>query len=62
MPENFAREEIIHDIPAEEKICACGCRLTRIYEVISEKLDIVPQKITVKQHIRPKHACVAVKT
>ncbi len=31
--------------------------MTRIGEEISEKLDIVPQKIQVIRHIRPKYAC-----
>ncbi|WP_291325467.1 IS66 family transposase zinc-finger binding domain-containing protein [Desulfovibrio sp. UCD-KL4C] len=31
--------------------------MTRIGEVISEKLDIIPQKITVKLHICHKYAC-----
>jgi hypothetical protein len=26
LPDIFPREEIIHDIPEEEKVCACGCR------------------------------------
>lgn len=53
----YPREEIVHDITEEEKICACGCKLTRIGEVVSEKLDIIPQKIRVLRHIRPKYAC-----
>ncbi|CCO22268.1 IS66 family transposase [Maridesulfovibrio hydrothermalis] len=55
--ESIPREEIVHDIPAEEKICACGCELIRIGEVVSEKLDYVPAKIRVLRHIRPKYAC-----
>lgn len=51
IPEDFPREEIIHDIPEEDKICQCGCRLTKIGEVISEKLNIIPHKITVKRYI-----------
>ena len=51
--------DVVHDIPEEEKVCACGCRLSRIGEEVSEKLDIVPQKIRVMRHIRPKYACRA---
>jgi transposase len=53
----YPREEIVHDIPEDEKTCGCGCELTRIGEVVSEKLDIIPQKIRVLRHIRPKYAC-----
>lgn len=54
---DYPRVEVVHDIPDEDKVCACGCRLTRIGEEVSEKLDIVPQKIQVIRHIRPKYAC-----
>lgn len=53
----YPREGVVHDIPENEKTCACGCELTRIGEVISEKLDVIPQKIRVLRHIRPKYAC-----
>jgi len=55
--ESIPRVEIVHDIPNEEKICACGCELSRIGEVVSEKLDYVPAKIRVQRHVRPKYAC-----
>ena len=42
---SLPREEIIIDIPEEEKICACGEKLTRIGEETSEKLEIIPEKI-----------------
>ncbi len=59
LPENLPRVEVVHDIPEEEKICACGCTLSRIGEDTSEKLDIIPAKIQVVVHIRPKYACKA---
>ena len=49
--------EIIHDLPESEKACPCGAELVRIGEEVSEKLDIVPAKIQVIRHIRPKYAC-----
>jgi transposase len=55
----YPRVDVIHDIPEEEKVCACGRALTRIGEETSEKLDVVPQKIQVIRHIRPKYACRA---
>lgn len=59
IPPEYPRVEVVHDIPEEEKICPCGCRLSRIGEEVSEKLDIVPQKIQVIRTIRPKYACRA---
>jgi transposase len=57
LPEDLPRIEVIHDIPEDDKICACGCELSRIGEDVSEKLDIVPAKMRVIRHIRPKYAC-----
>ncbi len=57
IPADIPRVDIVHDIPEEEKTCPCGCTLTRIGEEFSEKLDIIPQKVQVIRHIRPKYAC-----
>lgn len=57
LPEDLPRIEVIHDIPEEEKICACSCEMSRIGEEVSEKLDIIPAKIQVIRHIRYKYAC-----
>ncbi len=57
LPDNLARVERVHDISEADKTCACGCELSRIGEDVSEKLDIVPAKIRVIRHIRPKYAC-----
>jgi len=51
------RKRIEHDIPDSQKTCTCGCRKTRIGEVISEQLDIEPAKACVLQHVRAKYAC-----
>jgi transposase len=59
LPENLPREEVVHDIPEEQKVCACGTPLSRIGEEISEKLKIIPPKLYVVRHIRPKYACRA---
>jgi len=56
---DFPRIEVVHDIAEDDKVCPCGCKLTRIGEEVSEKLDIVPQKIQVIRHVRPKYACRA---
>ncbi len=57
LPSDLPREEVVHDIPEEEKICACGASLVRIGEETSEKLEIIPQQIKVIRHVRPKYAC-----
>ncbi|KHK00153.1 Accessory secretory protein Asp1 [Desulfovibrio sp. TomC] len=59
IPADLPRVEIIHDLPESEKACPCGTELVRIGEEVSEKLDIVPAKIQVIRHIRPKYACRA---
>jgi transposase len=48
---------IEHDIPEAEKTCACGCQLTRIGEVMSEQIDLIPARAQVLQHARFKYAC-----
>lgn len=57
IPAEYPREEVVHDIPEEAKVCACGAALTRIGEVVSEKLDVIPQQVRVIRHIRPKYSC-----
>jgi transposase len=59
LPESLPRVRIEHDLEGAEKICPCGCQLTRIGEQISEQLDIVPAQIRVIQHVRPTYACKA---
>ena len=57
LPEDLPRVEVLHDIDDDDKMCACGCQLTRIGEEVSEQLDIIPAKMQVIRHIRPKYAC-----
>lgn len=58
LPKSLPRERIEHDLPDAEKKCSHhGCDLKKIGEEISEKLDIVPAKVVVKQHVRFKYAC-----
>lgn len=58
LPADLPREEVVHDIPEDEKKCSCcGAPLVRIGEETSEKLDIVPAQMKVIRHIRPKYAC-----
>jgi len=57
LPQDLPRIEVVHDIEESEKTCQCGAQLSRIGEDVCEKLDIVPAKIQVVRHIRPKYAC-----
>lgn len=50
-------KQIYHDIPEEEKVCACGCRLKKVGENSTKRLRIIPAKIYVERHIYPKYAC-----
>ncbi len=59
LPESLRREEIVHDIPEEEKVCSCGAALVRIGEDTSERLGFVPAKVWAIRHIRPKYVCKA---
>ncbi len=55
LPEELEREDIIIDIPEEERISANGTPLVEIGEEISEKLDIQPAKIKVIRTIRKRY-------
>ena len=57
LPDNLPRVEVVHDLTDEQKQCACGEQKSRIGEEVSEQLDIIPPKIQVIQHIRPKYVC-----
>jgi transposase len=57
LPDNLPRVERFHDIDATDKICGCGCELSRIGEEVSEQLDVIPARVQVIRHIRPKYAC-----
>ena len=57
IPDHFPRREVLHDISDEEKQCACGAKRTRIGEETSEQIDLIPAKVEVIRHVRPKYAC-----
>jgi transposase len=57
LPASFPRREIRHE--PEETQCICGCRLERIGEDVSEKLDYTPGVFEVERHIRGKWVCRA---
>ena len=55
--DHIPRKVVTHDIPEEEKQCACGCKVVKIGERVSEQLEIIPEKIHVTKHVRPEYAC-----
>jgi len=52
LPDDLPREEVVYDIPEEDKTCACGNERRCIGEKTSEKLDIEPPKLKVIRIIR----------
>lgn len=58
LPEYIERQEVLHDVPEEEKVCPHdGTLMVRIGEEVSEQLDVIPAQVRVLRHIRPKYAC-----
>lgn len=57
LPPELPRVEVVHDLPEGEKVCGCGGALSRIGAEVSEQLDVVPARVQVIRHIRPKYAC-----
>ncbi|MEW6487397.1 MAG: IS66 family transposase [Thermodesulfobacteriota bacterium] len=57
LPENLPRERVVFDIPEADKHCGCGQPKSVIGEEVSEKLDIEPARLTVRQEVRLKYAC-----
>jgi transposase len=55
LPSSFPRRIVPHEV--EDTQCSCGCRLERIGEDVSEKLDYTPGVFTVEKHIRGKWVC-----
>lgn len=51
------RERQLHDLTEAEKICACGCRLEKIGEEISEQVDHIREQLKVIEHVRLKYTC-----
>ena len=54
---DLPRKIILHDIDEKDKICGCGHELVKVGEEITERLQIIPEKVYVEQHVRPKWAC-----
>ena len=59
LPDHFQRVEVIHDLTDADKVCSCGCQLSKIGEDVSEQLDVIPAQLKVLRHVRYKYACRA---
>lgn len=58
LPAHLPREEVVIDLPENEKICAKdGTTLKEIGTEVSEQLDIIPAQIKVIRTIRKKYVC-----
>jgi len=58
LPANLPREEVIHDLKDEEKVCSCcGSELSYFGEDRSEQLQYIPAQLKVIVHVRRKYAC-----
>jgi len=60
LPARLPRVDRHHE--PENTTCGCGCRMSRIGEDVSEKLDYTPGVFTVERHVRGKWACAQCKT
>jgi transposase len=50
------RVEVLHDLSSEEKSCPyCGAERKRIGEERSEEIEIIPARVVVTVHVRPKY-------
>jgi transposase len=57
LSDDLPREEVLHDVGPEARVCACGREKTRIGEDSSEQLEYQPGKLFVLRRIYPKYAC-----
>lgn len=56
--EDIPRERLVHDIDEADKVCGiCATDLHHIGDDTSEKLEFIPAKVKVIEHVRPKYAC-----
>ena len=58
LPAWMPREEIVHDLPEAEKVCAHdGTALVEIGRETSEQVEFIPATARVLVHVRPKYGC-----
>lgn len=58
LPNHLPRQEVLIDVPEDQRQCPdCGQPMQRIGEDRSERVDLVPARISIKVLVRPKYAC-----
>jgi len=57
LPDTLPRDQVLHDLSSNEKMCACGRELSQIGKETSEQLEFTPAVIKVLEHVRPKYVC-----
>lgn len=57
LPADLPRVEIVHELTAAERQCACGAEKVEIGQEVSEQIDIVPMRVRVLRHVRKTCAC-----
>jgi transposase len=61
LPDNLPRRDVVHQ-PANNAACtcpACGGKMAKLGEDVTEVLDYIPGHFEVIRHVRPKYACAA---
>ncbi len=57
-PSHLEREQVIHDLPEDEKPCPCCGKVRHVIgRETSEQLEYIPAKVKVIEHVRLKYAC-----
>jgi transposase len=58
IPADIERQQVIHDLPEEEKPCPCCGKMRHVIgRETSEQLDYEPAKVTAIEHVRLKYVC-----
>lgn len=58
LPDHLPRVRAEYDLAESEKVYSlCQGRLTKIQEIVSEQLDVIPAQLQVKEPVRFKYAC-----
>ena len=61
IPAHLPRQEVRHEVPANQQVCDCGRAKTKIGEDVTEQIDYEPGKLSVQRHVYPKYACCCCK-
>ena len=57
LPAELPRVDVMHELPEDQRRCACGTPMVAIGQEVSEQLDIVPMQVRVLRHIRIRYGC-----